>query len=474
MTESMLLGVLCKDFGDGVFKYLDPRALARLELTFTSELVFVQLGGAQALLRSVARRRHAEAAKAGATLAVLGEGREGRATWATELRGIYMAMARLRVGGAKNMVSAGGSHSLVTSGTETWSFGNGEFGTLGHGGTEDEAVPRLIEALNRVAVTQVAAGYSHSMVLTSAGDVWTWGRGDFGQLGHGNTDDQNVPKRVEGLTNTTDIASGRHHSLAVGEGGVVYMCGHNGDGRLGLGDHGYGTHRLVPTVVDGVNGVVAVAGGEYHSLALSREGTVMACGHNGEGQLGLGDTDDRHTFTVLPSLSDVVDIDAGEQHSIAVTCECEVLTWGQGARVTVHGADDDEAQWLVPTKVTGGGIKEAAVVQVAAGECHSLALTASGGLYSWGAGRNDGQLGHGDKKYGAVPRVVGGIRGAVVGMSGGNIHSIVTTTEGRVLAFGYGEYGRLGLGAEVEEALVPTAVDGITMGEGDEGKEGKE
>ena len=84
----MLLGVLGKDFGDGVFKYLDPRTLARLETTFTSELVFIPLGGVQALLLSVARRRHAEAAEAGATLAVLGEGREGRATWATELRWI--------------------------------------------------------------------------------------------------------------------------------------------------------------------------------------------------------------------------------------------------------------------------------------------------------------------------------------------------------------------------------------------------
>jgi len=99
MAESMLLGVLGKDFGDGVFKYLAPRTLARLETTFTRELVFIPLGGVQALLLSVARRRHAEAAEAGATLEVLGEGREGRATWATELRWIYMAMGRARAGG---------------------------------------------------------------------------------------------------------------------------------------------------------------------------------------------------------------------------------------------------------------------------------------------------------------------------------------------------------------------------------------
>ena len=77
-----------------------------------------------------------------------------------------------------------------------------------------------------------------------------------------------------------------------------------------------------------------------------------------------------------------------------------------------------------------------------------------------------------------MPRVVGGIGGAVVGMAGGAGHSLVITTEGRVLAFGgvwmVGSGAMLGLGAEVLEALVPTAIDGITVGEEEEGKEGKE
>ena len=132
------------------------------------------------------------------------------------------------------------------------------------------------------------------------------------------------------------------------------------------------------------------------------------------------------------------------------------------------------------------------MVQVAAGAFHSMALTASGGLYSWGRG-DDGQLGHGDKEESSVPRVVSGI-GMVVGMAGGGTHSLVTTAEGRVLGFGRNGYvqeedsdgeelldepffvvdGRLGLGAAVGWALTPTALDGINIGEEEEGKEGKE
>jgi alpha-tubulin suppressor-like RCC1 family protein len=471
MAESMLLGLLGKDYGDGVFKYLGPRTLARLEATFTRELVFIPLGGVQALLLSVARRRHAEAVKEGATLGVLGEGREGRATWATELRWIYMAMGRARVGGAKKMISAGYQHSLATSGQigEIWSFGGGSAGALGHGGEGNEWVPRLVDALSGVDVKHVVVGGGHSMVLARDGTVFTWGYGDEGQLGHGITDRQLVPKRVEGLTNVTDIAAGGHHSLATGDGGAVYTWGSNLWSQLGLGDH-VGTDRLVPTEVPGVNGVVAVAAGLYQSFVLSRDGTVMACGDNFTGQLGLGDTAQRDTFTVVAGLRGVVDIDAGEQHMIAVTAEGGLYTWGKG-RAIGHGGDDT-TQRLVPTKVTGGGIGEAAVVQVAAGSQHTMALKASGELYAWGKG-SEGQLGHGGKEHLAVPRVVDGIEGAVVGMAGGSTYSIVTTAEGRVLVFGSGDDGRLGLGAGVEEALTPTAINGITS-EGEEGKEGKE
>ena len=466
--ESGLLSILNKDFGDGVFTYLCPRTAARLECTFTSDLVFIPLGGVQALLQSVARRRHAEATEAGATLGVLGEGRGGRATWAKELRWIYMAMGRARVGGAKKMISGGARHSLVTSGKAggTWSFGGGgEFQQLGHGCRGREAGPRpqLIEALSHVVVRQVAAGIVHSMVRTRDGHVFEWGVGRCGQLGHGDKCDQYVPKRVEGITNVTDIAAGGAHSLAVVEVGSVYTWGSNYFGQLGLGDHGddtkLGDHgdctsRHVPTEVPGVNEVVAVAAGVRHSFALSRDGTVMACGHNIAGQLGLGDTDDRDTFTVVAGLRGVVDIDAGRGHSIAVTVEGGLYTWGYG-RAIGHGGDHT-TQRLVPTKVTGGGIDDAMVVQVAAGDEHSMAKTTTGELYAWGEGA-DGQLGHGGMEHFAGPRFVDCIEGTVVGMAGGENHSLLTTAEGRVLVCGM---PRLALSWQIP-ALACTVVPGM-------------
>ena len=485
-AEPLLLATLRRDHGDHVVKYLHPFDVARLEQSIPRDD-----GAGEALMRAAAGRRHAAAAKKGATLALLGEGRGGRITWATELLWIYMAMARLRVNarGAK-MLSCGQYHSLVTSGKEgaLWSFGRGVNGMLGHGDTlENEAVPRLIEALNRAVVVQVSAGLSHSMALTRDGGVFTWGDGGEGQLGHSNTDHrdatmslQRVPKQVLGLVGThiIDIAVGSIHSLAVCERGALYTWGYNYQGQLGLGYHGTDTDRPVPTVVEvsaGVGGVVAVAAGAFHSLALSRDGTVIAAGTNSSGQLGLGDKTNRNTFTLVgPPLRGVVDIDAGQNHSVAVTVEGKVWSWGEGQATGMKGLGcmSGHVGASVPCIVHGRGIDEAMVVQVAAGKHHSMALTAEGDLYTWGQG-DRGELGHGGRESLVEPRVVDGIKGTVVGMAGGTMHSLVTTRGGRVLAFGTEPSGACGLGAGVIQARSPTTIDGIIMGEGVEG-EGRE
>ena len=93
------------------------------------------------------------------------------------------------------------------------------------------------------------------------------------------------------------------------------------------------------------------------------------------------------------------------------------------------------------------GVEEAVVVQVAASHSHSMVLTAVGELYAWGGRAIVGSLATGEKRTWTRrgPWMESG--GQVVGMSGGACHSLVITAEGRVLAFGNGVYGRLGLGA---------------------------
>ena len=138
----------------------------------------------------------------------------------------WMLVARdLRVGQTRaaegrGVVACGPIHSLVvSSGGNVHSFGDGDDGRLGHGvESQNELVPRRIEALDRVRVVGVAADFAHSMALTVGGDVYTWGWGYFGQLGHGDNNDRLVPTKVDALQGMSGIACGDNHNMAVRRG----------------------------------------------------------------------------------------------------------------------------------------------------------------------------------------------------------------------------------------------------------------
>ena len=86
------------------------------------------------------------------------------------------------------------------------------------------------------------------------------------------------------------IAGGGYHSMALKSDGTVWAWGANYYGQLGDGST---TNRTTPVQVSGLTGVVAIAGGGNHSLALKSDGTVYAWGYNNRGQLGDGTTTQR-------------------------------------------------------------------------------------------------------------------------------------------------------------------------------------
>jgi alpha-tubulin suppressor-like RCC1 family protein len=81
--------------------------------------------------------------------------------------------------------------------------------------------------------------------------------------------------------------------------GTLWAWGHNYVGQLGLGDT---TTRLTPTRVGASNDYWAsVSCGDGDTLAVKTNGTLWAWGFNGNGELGLGDTKERHTPTEVGS-----------------------------------------------------------------------------------------------------------------------------------------------------------------------------
>ena len=134
----------------------------------------------------------------------------------------------------------------------------------------------------------MSAGGAHSFALTSSGAVWSWGDGVSGRLGHGDTLDQLLPKKVEALAGQRVVAvSAGGHSLALAADGGVWSWGYGNSGQLGHGDH-----QLLPKKIEAFAGqrVIAVSAGGAHSFAITADGSVWSWGYGGYGLLGHGDT----------------------------------------------------------------------------------------------------------------------------------------------------------------------------------------
>ena len=146
-------------------------------------------------------------------------------------------------------------------------------------------------------VSSLAAGAYSSFALAKDGGVWAWGINEDGEAGDGTTDlVKPLPVRVQApggggdLTNVKAIATGTYHILATMQDGSALAWGYNSNGQLGNND--LGTNRNLPvrvlTAAGPLTGVVTMAGGYHHSLAVLADGTVWAWGDGAKGQRGDG------------------------------------------------------------------------------------------------------------------------------------------------------------------------------------------
>ena len=139
----------------------------------------------------------------------------------------------------------------ISEAGRVFSWSEGFRGRLGHGDEENQLTPKLIEALQDVKVVVVEAGVSHSIAVTDDGQVYSWGCGKTGELGHRNMLDQFTPKRIEALQGLRVVGAkaGHQRSLAVTATGKVYSWGSTLERELDqLRREGMGFERELPGV----------------------------------------------------------------------------------------------------------------------------------------------------------------------------------------------------------------------------------
>ncbi|GIL92948.1 hypothetical protein Vretifemale_20418 [Volvox reticuliferus] len=219
-------------------------------------------------------------------------------------------------------ISAGGMHSLalLEDGT-VWQWGE----NWGDFSMRPVRTPRPVPGA--VSVAAIACGAFHNLALTVGGRVLSWGMNDYGQLGNGSTTYATAPRPVLDMDGVVvaDIAAGGWHSCALSSAGEVWVWGRGEYGRLGLGDRS-GSSKLRPQKVRGLEAhvVVQVAAGGSHTLALTSTARLFVWGRGAFGRLGLGDPERDCYHPVecpLPGGTErwrVAAIGAGGRHSICL------------------------------------------------------------------------------------------------------------------------------------------------------------
>ena len=259
------------------------------------------------------------------------------------------------------------------------------------------------------------------------------------------------------------IAAAAMHSGFVDADGQLLTCGIDvrEHGILGLGAGV--TAQALPTLTQPLplpERVISVAAHSMHTLCLTESGAVYSFGHGAYGKLGHGNEVTLWAPSRIQALEDVriVAVTAGQQHNLVLSDCGIVYSFGSGFGGKLgHG---QQTTALEPARITALG--NARVAAVAAGAFHSLVSTREeGALMTFGYGAA-GQLGHGERKDELSPRRVASLAGVrVVGMAGGEHHSLVVDDAGIAYSFGAGEAaerggwlgGWLGHGSHDEQRL---------------------
>lgn len=329
------------------------------------------------------------------------------------------------------MIACGGHHTVaVTEAGRVVTWGWGNDGQLGSGNTHDQMQPTEVKALATQRIAAVACGYYHTSVVTEDGVVMCWGKGNSGQLGLGDAATSLVPRPVAALQQHTirDVSCGAAHTLALSDGGVVFAWGSGADGQLGVGErteeqpdaHG-------PVQVQGIDGrITSIAAGSRHSLCISLEDSrLYAWGNNGDGRLGFEDGRPRFLPATPPPFHQagmrVSGIAGGGHHSAVIEENGQLWTCGKGSYGQLGHGDTSSSPFLHKVEALRGH----SVAKIACGDTHSIALSWAGDVWVWGAGE-DGQLGLPDdccQSRCCLPRKLAVLRRAVSDVAAGLVHS---------------------------------------------------
>ncbi|KAL5747426.1 hypothetical protein ACOSP7_024429 [Xanthoceras sorbifolium] len=320
-------------------------------------------------------------------------------------------------------IGCGSKHAVVvTKQGQIFSWGDGSGGRLGHGVEADVSFPKLIDAFSESNIDLVACGEFHTCAVTHSGDLYTWGDGihNLGLLGHVSEVSYWTPKKVSGQMegmHVSSVSCGPWHTAIVTSAGQLFTFG---DGTFGALGHGDRSSTSMPREVEMLIGLrtLMASCGVWHTAAVVEVTIDNSCssslsskklftwGDGAKGQLGHGDKESKLVPCCVAVPDEFCQVACGQSITIALTVSGKVYSMGS----------DDYGQLgspgsigKIPTRVKGN-IKHSHIQEIACGSYHIAVLSSKAEVYTWGKGAN-GQLGHGDDENRNTPTLVETLKG---------------------------------------------------------------
>jgi len=263
-----------------------------------------------------------------------------------------------------------------------WGWGGNAFGQAGGAvGSNFAEAPARVGTLTKVR--SIAAGEDFSVALRADGTIWTWGRGDRGQLGNGALAGNPTPTQVPGLPAMVAIAAGAAHVIAIAVDNTVWGWGANEVCELGGAP---AASQATPAQIGGFGGGPAqvIAASAYASFVITAAGDVWAWGSNASGELGQGGGGGSSCTPVKVPLPEAASqIAAGSAHVLALDGFGTLRGWGDNSRGAVGRVVGPDA---APQAFASG------VDEIAAGGVTSLWRLSDGRVFGRGFG-SWGELG---------------------------------------------------------------------------------
>ena len=181
-------------------------------------------------------------------------------------------------------------HAIKNDGTY-WSWGENDYGQLGHNNKTDYSSPRQVGT--DTTWDKIHGAHSDEVFVTKTdGSLWAWGRNNQGQLGQNNNTEYSSPKQIPGDYSGAGFSVAYHTAIVTKSDGTLWSWGYNGNGILGQ-NNPQNSARSSPVQIgsgtdwdpDGMSG-----GGFQAAAAIKTDGSLFMWGRNLGGVLGQNQT----------------------------------------------------------------------------------------------------------------------------------------------------------------------------------------